>query len=224
MSCTFFFLEAGSGSTTPSMRSPTSVNPSPEPDSELNVSANGMVLFTSHPSQSVSQSISQSVAHFLCPLLSVSCRVPVFLCLSLLSFLSLSEYLCLRVFSSIFFFFFHFFVTFYASCFVIESPKDGKSRRWSPILIAVIIFGGLVAVSIMLLAVWLSKRKTRGTRARDGDARISLRIINTGKKNSLNRRNDPTAHSKMSKKLEELEDEEKVFYKLNNVRRTSTSK
>ena len=84
MSCTFFFLEAGSGSTTPSMRSPTSVNPSPEPDSELNVSANGMDLFTSHPSQSVNQSVSRSLplpvafCELSCSCLSLSFSAVIF--------------------------------------------------------------------------------------------------------------------------------------------------
>ena len=97
-------------------------------------------------------------------------------------------------------------------------------------MVSSIAVGGLVAVCALLVAVWLCKRRTRRTaEAMDNNALVSLRINNPGKKkDSLNRRNDPTAgklgqsSTKAGKlKLQDMydddeDDDDVALYKLNS--------
>ncbi|XP_032239536.2 discoidin domain-containing receptor 2 [Nematostella vectensis] len=109
-----------------------------------------------------------------------------------------------------------------------EVRESGTKRKGfinEAILIASIV-GGLAAAILLIAALCLyirrRKRHTRG-RSESDEPLNPLRIINPSKKNSLNRRNDPT-NTHVADKLKQIEQEEQedeaVFDKLSNWDRT----
>lgn len=93
--------------------------------------------------------------------------------------------------------------------FLVESSNDKPSGKdWDVLMICGLAAAGVVLGSLLLcvLVVLVWRRRSRRTRAADQALNgRPIRIINPSKKNSLNRRNDPSALDMRFEKLKMLE-------------------
>ena len=87
-----------------------------------------------------------------------------------------------------------------------ESSKDiGLDESWNIFLIAGLAAGVVGALLLCLLAFLIWRRQRRRTCAENPLSHVPVRIINSSKKNSLNRRNDPGLAAMRFEKLKMLE-------------------
>jgi len=90
-----------------------------------------------------------------------------------------------------------------------ESSNDKPSdKTWDVVMICLAATGVIAALLLCVLAVFVWRRRSRRTRAAEPALNgRPIRIINPSKKNSLNRRNDPSMQEVRFKKLKMLEKE-----------------